>query len=174
MLPARNEQSHSEEESVSAQLERRYREARDPVLRTHLHIVWRLSLGKPIWEVAESLGYSERWGREVARRYGQEGGVEALGERRHRNPGAKERALLDEQGREELREALKEPPADGGMWNSRKVARWISSKVGREAAKQRGWEYLRKVGYTPQVPRPADAEPDAAEQEAFKKGSQSG
>jgi len=130
-------------------------------------------LGKSIGEVAESVGYSHRWVREIARRYEREGGVEALGESRHRNPGAKERALLDELSREELREALKEPPADGGMWNSRKVARWISSKVGRKVAKQRGWEYLRKVGYTPQIPRPADTQSQAAEQEAFKKGSPS-
>lgn len=41
---------------------------------------------------------------------------------------------------------------------------------------QRGWEYLRKLGHTPQeVPRPGHAEEaDPAEQEAFKKSSPGG
>lgn len=40
---------------------------------------------------------------------------------------------------------------------------------------QRGWEYLRKLGHTPQeVPRPGHAEADPAEQEAFKKSSPGG
>ncbi len=52
-------------------------------------------------------------------------GIEGLGDRRHQNPGAKERALLTPSWQEEeFREALKEPPEDGGIWNSRKVAEW--------------------------------------------------
>ena len=34
---------------------------------------------------------------------------------------------------------------------------------------QRGWEYLRKARYSPQVPRPSNARADASEREAFKK-----
>ncbi len=51
------------------------------------------------------------------------------------------------------------------------LARWPNgpkSKTGREVGSQR--EYLRKAGYTPQVPRPRDAAgADPEEQEAFKK-----
>ena len=91
-----------------------YRKASDPVLRTHLLMVWRMSLGDPIREVARMVGYSQKWTREIARRYEYEG-VEGLGDRRHANPGAKERALLDEEGQAELREALLEGlPPDGG------------------------------------------------------------
>ena len=127
-------------------------------------------------EVAGMVGYSEKWVREIAGRY-EAGGVEGLGDRRHANPGAKERALLDEEGQAELREALLEgsPPPGGGMWNGPKVARWIEEKTGSEKVHvQRGWEYLRKVGYTPQVPRPSSAKgADASEREAFKKVSPS-
>ena len=87
-----------------------YRKASDPVLRTHLLMVWRMSLGDPIREVARMVGYSEKWTREIARRYEREG-VEGLGDRRHGNPGAKERALLDEAAQQELREALLSGPA---------------------------------------------------------------
>jgi transposase len=78
-------------------LESLYRKASDPVLRTHLLIVWRMSLGDSMREVAEMVGYSEKWVREIARRYESEG-VEGLDDRRHGNSGAKQRALLDEEG----------------------------------------------------------------------------
>ena len=37
------------------------------------------------------------------------------------------------------------------------------------ACGRRGWEYLKRLGHTPQVPRPSHAEADLEEQEAFKK-----
>jgi transposase len=68
--------------------------------------------------------------------------------------------------------ALREPPPDGGMWNSRKVGEWIERRTGRLVSqkKQRGWEYLKRLGQSPKVPRPHHASADAREQEAFKKG----
>ncbi len=159
------------ENSESSQLEGLYRKASDPVLRTHLLMVWRMSVGDSIREVARMVGYSEKWVREIARRYEREG-VKGLGDRRHANPGAKERALLDEEGQAELRAALlEESPPGGGMWSGPKVARWIEEKTGLERVHaQRGWEYLRKVGMSPQVPRPSNAQgADSQEREAFKK-----
>jgi len=124
-------------------------------------------------EVAGTVGYSEKWTREIARRYESEG-VEGLGDRRHGNPGAKYRALLDEEGQAQLREALlEETPPGGGMWSGPKVARWIEEKTGIERVHaQRGFEYLRKAGMSSQVPRPSNAKgADASEREAFKKAS---
>ena len=166
--------SHSEERLSAKQLKDRYRSARDPVLRAHLHIVWQLSLGKPLREVAELAGYSTKWVKEIYRRY-EEQGVEGLGDRRHTNPGAAERALLSERQQRGLQQALLEPPPEGGMWSSSKAARWIERRTGRpNVHAQRGWEYLRKLGNTPQVPRPSNAEADKEEQEAFKKSYPSG
>jgi transposase len=114
--------------SESSRLEALYRKATDPVLRTHLLMVWRISLGDSVGEVARMVGYSQKWTREIAKRYESEG-VEGLGDRRHGNPGAKERALLDEEGQGRLREALlKEAPPGGGMWSGPKVARWIEQR----------------------------------------------
>jgi transposase len=178
ILPRMSEKRNSED-LEPARLEKLYRKASDPVLRTHLLMVWRLSVGDSIREVAGMVGYSEKWVREIARRYEREG-LEGLGDRRPGNPGAKERALLDEEGQAELREALLKgpPPAalGGGMWSGPKVARWIEQRTGLEKVHvQRGWEYLRKVGHSPQVPRPSNAQgADASEREAFKKDSRSG
>jgi transposase len=169
-----NEKTDSER-SESSQLEALYRKATDPVLRTHLLMVWRISLGDSVGEVARMVGYSQKWTKEIARRYESEG-VEGLGDRRHANPGAKERALLDEEGQARLREALlKEAPPGGGMWSGPKVARWMEEETGMQRVHaQRGWEYLKKVGMSPQVPRPSNAKgADASEREAFKKDSPS-
>jgi transposase len=155
-------------------LEHRYRKARDPVERSHHQIVWLLSEGRTTREVCEVTGYSPGWVRQIARRY-NERGVEGLGDRRHGNPGAKERALLDEAGEAELQEALQGPPPGGGMWSGSKVARWIAQRNGLEKVHvQRGFEYLRKVRYSPQVPRPQNASTDPSEQEDFRKLSPSG
>ncbi len=163
------------EKLESKRLEKLYRKASDPVLRTHLLMVWHMSLGESVGEVAEMVGYSKKWTTEILRRY-ECGGVEALGDRRHSNPGAKERALLDEAAEAELAEALQGPPPGGGMWSGPKVARWIAQRNGLEKVHvQRGFEYLRKLRYSPQVPRPQNVSAaDASEREAFKKAFPSG
>ncbi len=154
------------------ELEDRYRKARNPVARSHYQIVWLLSSGKLTREVTEATGYSPEWIREISRRY-NERGAEGLGDRRHENPGAS--PLLSPAEQRELSEALEGPPEDGGLWNSRKVAEWIEKRTGRRGLRaQRGWEYLRRLGHTPQVPRPSNAGADPKEQDAFKKSSPSG
>ena len=61
------------------------------------------------------------------------------------------------------------------MWSGPKVARWIAQRNGLDKVHvQRGFEYLRKVGMSPQVPRPSNNAQgaDSSEREAFKKGFQ--
>jgi transposase len=156
----------------SKELENRYRRACDPVLRSHYQILWLLSEAKTTSQVMEVTGYSRGWVQQLARRYNAHG-PEALGDRRHRNPGARDRALLSAEQQHELARALTKPPPDGGMWNSRKVGEWIEAKTAKKVVskKQRGWEYLRRLGHSPKVPRPHHRKADQREQEAFKKGS---
>ena len=154
------------------ELESRYRKALDPVERSHYQILWLIGQGKTTSQVMEVTGYCRAWIQRLARRYNADG-PEALGDRRHANPGAKERALLDADQQEELAEALRKPPPDGGMWNSRKVGEWIEQRTGRvvNQKKQRGWDYLKRLRQSPKVPRPRHSSANTAEQEAFKKGS---
>jgi|SRR5215213_1772555 len=65
------------------------------------------------------------------------------------------------------------PPPDGGMWNSPKVGEWIERRTGKVLTqkKQRGWEYMRRLGNSPKVPRPRHKKANKHEQEAFKKSS---
>nr|MDP9473988.1 IS630 family transposase [Chloroflexota bacterium] len=47
-----------------ADLEHRYRRARDPVARSHWQIIWLLARGEPTAAVAGATGYSVNWVRE--------------------------------------------------------------------------------------------------------------
>ncbi len=47
------------------------------MLRTHLHMVWRMSLGDSLGEVAQMVGYSKKWTAEAASRQ-ESGGVSRL------------------------------------------------------------------------------------------------
>ncbi len=66
-----------------------------------------------------------------------------------------------------LRERLRRPPDDGGIWTSQKVAAVIAAKLGLErVAEQRGWEALRAVGWTIQTPRPRHLRATGPEEQA--------
>ncbi len=151
-------------------LEMRYRKAKDPVERSHWHIIWLLAQGKTTKEIAEVSGYCPIWIRTLAHRYNDEG-PPGLGDRRHSNPGGT--FILSQEQQAQLQQALDEPPADGGLWTGPKVARWIESQTGRQVHPQRGWEYLKRLNYSKRVLRPRHAKADPAAQEAFKKTFQS-
>jgi len=56
-----------------------------------------------------------------------------------------------------------------------KVREWIERRTGRvltlKKKQQRGWEYMRRLGNSPKVPKPRHKQANKAEQEAFKKSS---
>src|ERR671932_1587005 len=128
-----------------AELGQRYRAARSPIERSHLQIVWLLSQGRDEREVARVTGYGGRWVAEIVRRY-SEAGPDGLGDRRRGNAGA--RPLLDEARRAALAGALRGAPPDGGLWSGPRVAAWIAAATGREIGPQRGWDYLKRLGFT--------------------------
>ena len=150
------------------ELERRYRRAKDPVARSHWHTIWLLAQGLASGQVAAVTGYTVNWIRTLARRYNQFGAA-GLEDRRHRNPGAT--GLLSAAQRAALAAALEQPPPDGGIWTGPKAAAWMAAKLGRRVHPQRGWETLRRLGWTSKVPRPRHAKADPTAQMAFKKTS---
>jgi transposase len=145
-----------------------YRRAKDPVARSHWQVIWLLAQGLPSAQVAAVTGYTVNWIRTIARRYNQRG-TAGLEDRRHRNPGAT--GLLSAAQRAALAAALQQPPADGGVWTGPKAAAWMTAMLGRRVHPQRGWEVLRRLGWTSKVPRPRHAKADPSAQAAFKKTS---
>ncbi len=148
------------------ELYRRYRTAREASERSHYQMLWLLSTGKTTREVGEITGYSVAWIYELVRGYNRYG-AESLGDKRKQNPGAS--PLLDDQQQALLWQALQEPPADGGLWTGPKVAAWMGELLGRKVYPQRGWEYLKTLGYVRRRPRPASVESDENEQREWKK-----
>src|SRR3954471_17379368 len=153
--------------SVSA-LEQQYRSCTDVTAARHLQTIWLLAKGHGIAEVAATVSYAQRWVERLLARYNAQG-PQALGDLRRRNgtsPSVLRPDLLDK-----LKARLREPPPDGGLWTSPKVAAWMAGGHGLAAVlPQRGWEALKAINGSVQKPRPrhpAAATPE--EREAFKK-----
>jgi len=148
------------------ELEQGYRQANDPVERSRFQIIWLLVKGKRVREVAEVTGYCANWIRILARRYNQQG-LAALADQRQHNKGAPRLLSVEQEGH--LHRRLEHPPPDGGLWTGPKVAAWMNKHVGRTVHPQRGWEVLKRIGFSLQIPRPRHHKADLAQQEAFKR-----
>jgi transposase len=136
----------------AAELEARYKTAADPVAKSHFHAVWLLSLDYKTEEVAEILSFSGRWVQRLVKRYNEQG-PDSLSDRRLRNGAAP--AILTPEALVSLKERLKTPPDDGGLWTGPKVARWLATFHGRKSVHdQRGWDALVAIEYSIQKPRP--------------------
>src|SRR3712207_3262373 len=54
-----------------------------------------------------------------------------------------------------LTERVKAPPEDGGLWSGPKVALWMARHLGlAKVHPQRGWEALKRIGWSIRAPRP--------------------
>ena len=150
------------------ELKQRYLKTEDLSERSHFHVLWLISQGDTQARAAHVVGISERWVQEIVKRYNA-GGAEAMRDRRHDHPGPAR--TLDTDGERALEAALKTRPADGGLWTSKKTAAWIRDHTGRPACRVTGWRTLRRLGQTPQRPRPRHKRADPEAQEAFKEAA---
>lgn len=149
-----------------SELEQLYRQAKKAVESRQYQVIWLLAQGKKTEEVEEVTGYSRTWIYALVKRY-NELGVEGLGDRRDQNQGAT--PLIDDIHQAQLWQALRSDAPDGGFWNGRKVADWLSEVMGKKISRYRGWEILRQMTFRLRVPRPSHTESDHFEQEAWKK-----
>jgi transposase len=152
------------------EIHRRYRACRTGVEKTHWQILWRLTRGPtppaPA-AVAAQLGLTAAWVRTILRRWNAEGPA-GLADRRPATNGGRPKLSAEQQAA--LFEALQGRPDDGGLWTGPKVAAYARARWSVAVCDQTGWEWLRGLGFTPQVPRPRN--PKAAteqEQRAWKR-----
>ncbi len=148
------------------ELETRYRQSKDALERTHYQTLWLLAKDYTTIAVAEITGYSVSWIYELVRSYNRQG-VSMLGDQRRHNRGAE--PLLNDEQVAQLWQVLQSSPADGGLWNGPKLARWMSELLGRPVAPQRGWDYLKGLEMRLRRPRPEHQEATLEEQQAWKK-----
>jgi transposase len=152
------------------ELEERYVGCQDATGSRHFQVIWLLARGHTISQVSATTAFGERWIEQLLARYNAEG-PEALGDLRRRNGASA--TILKPELLAKLRERLGEPPADGGLWSSRKVANWMAGELGlTSVAPQRGWEALKAIGWSIQKPRPKNPKSASPEEAAaFKKSS---
>ncbi len=163
--------AHLEPYLSATELKYRYREATNPIEARRWQLLWLIALSKTIKEAAAVLGINYDYARAIVKSYNQQGETAI---RLKKQPPRKRpsHALLNSLQLEELRLSLAGESPDRGLWTGSKVALWIAQKIGRErVGKQRGWEYLKKCGYSRQRPRPRHKNGDEIEQEEFKKNS---
>ena len=152
------------------ELEARYRAARDATEARHTQAIWLLAQGRTFLEVAQVLAFAPRRVEELAARYNASGPA-ALGDQRRRNGRAA--SLLREEVLAALAERVRTPPDDGGLWGGPEVAAWMARHLGlAKVHPQRGWEALKRIGWSLQAPRPRHPRAATPEQRAaFRGGS---
>lgn len=133
---------------------RRYRTCRGGVEKTHWQIIWLLTRSEappaPA-EVAARVGLTPAWVRTILKRWNAEG-PDGLADRRPARNGGKPK--LSEEQQAALFEALQGRPGDGGPWTGPKVAAYARDHWGVAVRPQTGWEWLTRLGFSLQVPRP--------------------
>jgi transposase len=152
------------------ELEERYVGCQDATAARHFQAIWLLARGHTVSQVSATIAFGERWIEQLLARYNAEG-PEALGDLRRRNGASA--TILKHELLAKLGDRLRAPPADGGLWSSRKVADWMAAELGlTSVAPQRGWEALKAIGWSIQKPRPKNPKSASPEEAAaFKKSS---
>ena len=140
-----------------------YRRCRRAVEKTRWHAVWLLLRADPPRtpaQVGDLVGLSAVAVRQVVRRWNARG-PDGLTDGRRGNGAA---GKLDRRRRASLVSAIRRRPPDGGLWTGPKVAAYVRHRWGVRVCPQTGWDWLRQLGFTLQVPRPSH--PRAADRPA--------
>lgn len=99
--------------------------------------------------MSQVTGSSRNWIDRLVRRYNTQG-AEACLRPKKKNLG-RESLLLDVD-QAQLWQLVQQPAPDAGLWNGRKVADWLSEKMGFQVSRQRGWQYLQQIGFRLKTP----------------------
>ena len=102
-------------------------------------------------------GYSGNWIYQLVRRYNTQA-AEAYLKPKKKNLGRESLLLNVDQA--QLWQLVQQPAPEGGLWNGRKVAEWLSEKMGLPVSRQRGWQYLQQIGFRLKTPRPSHTDSD--------------
>jgi transposase len=152
---------------TTEELRTRYRACQKPQEKVRWHALYLISKGVVAADAARRVGRASSWITSLARRYNRAGAA-AISRKQSTRPS--HRAKVDAKLGKELDTALRAPAPDGGLWTAPKVAVWIMKKTGQEVHQTTGWRAMRRLGFSLQVPRPANKRRASVEEQAeFKK-----
>lgn len=156
------------------QLEEIYKQATSVVEQRRAQVILLRAEGLAPSQVAQLVRVHPRTVASYVRRFNEQG-VDSLLDARSHNQGRP--ALLDEAARQALRQALEEPPAQGGRWTGPKATRWLEDYLELKPGSlndARGWEALKALNYSYKSSRPRHVNSASeSEREAWKKNSPS-
>jgi transposase len=153
------------------ELAHRSRQAPTPVEARRWQLLALVADAMTVEHAASLVGLNADYARRVVRRYNRDGPASVRDRRKEQVPPRRPPLLTADQ-QQELAAAIAGPAPHGGLWTGPDVARWIAAKTGRDSvAPQRGHDYLKRVGMSPQRPRPRHTDADPVAQETFKKKS---
>lgn len=153
------------------ELAHHYRSCRNPIEKTRFQLIWLMANpSKPmlVKQAAKTVGFCQRWARQLVHRYNQEG-IQGLIDKRKNNIG--QEPILDEKQKAILRNLiLNERPPDGGLWTNVKIADWIEKETGKRPCGTTSLNYLRHLGFSLQQPRTSHSQKATPEEiRQFKK-----
>jgi transposase len=165
--PALKIKPHLSHEEIT----KNYRTCKKGREKSYWHLIWLMANPKKeilVTEAAQAVGFCQRWARTLVNRYNDEGPKNFIDKRslNHGRP-----SFLNEEQQKELIKAItKQKPPGGGLWTGPKVAAWIKKKTKRSITAAGAWNWIIKLGFTLQVPRPKNIK-SATEKEMqeFKK-----
>jgi len=132
----------------------RYRSCRDPREKTRWHVIWLLTRPGPARSAhaaSKLVGVSSAWAAEILKRWNAHGPDGLLDGRRENG----HQPLLSERQRAALSAALRGRAPDGGLWTGPKVGQYVRDRWGVTIHPATGWKWLRRLGFSLQVPRPS-------------------
>ena len=152
------------------EIHKRYRACDRVVEREHWQLLWlmtREGYECSAEEAAMVVGRTPQSVRSIIRRYNKEG-PDGLKDKRKGHSGRK--TVLTRRQQKKLFKELHGEPSDGGLWTGPKVAAWVEKHANVHVSNVTGWQYLRLLGFSLQVPRPQHTEAATpAEQTVWKK-----
>ncbi len=150
------------------ELKRRYLACQKAQEKTRWRALYLISTGVMASEAARRVGRTSGWVTQLVSRYNQQG-PDSIPRQAGETPAGR-RPKLEASLAPELDSALRTRAPDGGLWTGPKVAAWIAQKSGQDVHHSTGWRALRRLGFSLQVPRPANKRRASVEEQAeFKK-----
>lgn len=149
-MPAKTE---LKDHFTKEELEERYRKEKNVILRSRWHIIWLRSKGFSTREISDVTGCHPNMIRYTIHKY-NEIGADAMID--HRSTACGAAPLLNDAQLHELDLILASPQPDGSPWTGPAVAKRMAQMLQIDFVyPQRGWDYMKKLGYSCQTPRPA-------------------
>jgi transposase len=115
-----------------SELKHKYLTSKDPVEARRWGLIWKAVVGWTIKNSAIALGINYQYAKKIVKKYNKLG-VEGIKNRKQKSRAHRrgKQPLLNPEQWQKLIAALRQRPADGGIWTVSKVARWIEKETQR-------------------------------------------